>query len=168
LRIETERLVLVPLRPEDADEMFEVLGDSRLHGYIGGSPLGLAELRARYERLVAGDPERKNEWHNWIVRDKASGRAVGTMQATVPCTAARTSAEVAWVVGVAHQRRGIASEAARALVDFLVSDGVCTIEANIHPGHTASEAVARRAGLEPTSVEKNGETVWRRSVNNRK
>ena len=33
--IETARLRLAPLRPEDADEMAEVLGDERLHEFMG-------------------------------------------------------------------------------------------------------------------------------------
>ena len=36
--IGTERLMLTPLRVEDADELAEVLGDPRLHEFIGGGP----------------------------------------------------------------------------------------------------------------------------------
>ena len=36
--IVTERLLLIPLRPEDADEMVDVLADPRLHQFIGGHP----------------------------------------------------------------------------------------------------------------------------------
>jgi hypothetical protein len=50
----SERLILSPLRPEDADHMVDVLGDERLHEHIGGHPLTLDELRARYRELAAG------------------------------------------------------------------------------------------------------------------
>jgi RimJ/RimL family protein N-acetyltransferase len=51
--IVTERLLLVPLRPEDTDEMVDVLADPRRHQFIGGHPATLEELRARYARLTA-------------------------------------------------------------------------------------------------------------------
>jgi RimJ/RimL family protein N-acetyltransferase len=109
--IGTERLRLVPLTPGDADEMVEVLGDPRLHEFIGGHPATLAELRDRYAGLAAGPPpDRGEQWGNWIVRRRADQRAVGTVQATV--TAGGAAAEVAWVVGVPWQGQGIASEAA--------------------------------------------------------
>jgi RimJ/RimL family protein N-acetyltransferase len=81
--IGTERLVLTPLRVQDADEMAQVLDDERLHEFTGGSPESPAGLRARYERLLAGSPDPAVTWLNWIVRERAGGQAVGTVQATV-------------------------------------------------------------------------------------
>jgi hypothetical protein len=52
----TDRLTLLPLRVEHAEEMAAVLADPDLHAFIGGAPLGPQDLRARYERLVAGPP----------------------------------------------------------------------------------------------------------------
>src|SRR4029450_1580156 len=52
----TERLLLVPLRPEDADEMVDVLADPRLHQFIGGPPATLEEPRGRYDTLHPGPP----------------------------------------------------------------------------------------------------------------
>jgi hypothetical protein len=66
--IVTERLLLVPLRPEDADEMVDVLADPGLHQFIGGHPATLEELRARHATLTAGSPRLEEVWRNWIVR----------------------------------------------------------------------------------------------------
>lgn len=63
--IVTERLLLVPLRPEDADEMVDVLADPRLHQFIGGHPATLEELRARYATLTAGSPRLEEVWRNY-------------------------------------------------------------------------------------------------------
>lgn len=86
-----------------------------------------------------------------------SDRLVGYVQATV----ARDRATVAWVVGTPWQGRGIAGEAAVALVAWLRERGTTTIVATIHPDHSASSAVARRAGLTPTGGRVDGEVVWR-------
>jgi RimJ/RimL family protein N-acetyltransferase len=154
--IETERLVLLPLRAEHADELAAVLDDRGLHTFIGGSPLELPELRARYERLVAGSPDPTVAWHNWAIWLRREDCLVGTAQATVN----GLTAEIAWVVGTQWQGRGIASEAARAAVGWLERHDVRTVLAHIHPEHEASARVAAAAGLEPTEEQHDGETRW--------
>lgn len=156
--IRTPRLDLTPLRLEDADVMATVLADPALHGYIGGTPETPEELRVRYRRLVAGSPEPWISWLNWIVRLRDEGCATGFVQATVEGRS--LTAEVAWVVGTPGQRRGIAREAAVALVGRLGDLGVRTVVAHIHPEHRASAAVAAAAGLSATGVVEDGEVRW--------
>jgi RimJ/RimL family protein N-acetyltransferase len=159
----TPRLRLVPLRPDDADEMASVLGDDRLHEFIGGHPVTAAELRDRYTRLAAGALDPGETWLNWVVRGLEDLAAVGTVQATLTTRNGRRTAHVAWVIGVDFQGRGFASEAAEALVEWLWGEGVDDVVAHIHPDHRASALVALRAGLEATDEEFDGETVWRAS-----
>lgn len=158
--ITTRRLLLTPLRPEDAGQLAMVLDDARLHEFIGGSPASPAGLKARYRRLADGPKDPGEIWLNWIVRLHGAGEPVGTVQATVTRQDGRWAAAVAWVIGVPWQAAGYASEAAAALVSWLISQGAAVITASIHPGHHASAAVAARAGLAPTSREAEGERVW--------
>jgi RimJ/RimL family protein N-acetyltransferase len=155
----TARLDLLPLRVEHAEEMAAVLDDPALHTFIGGAPSTPAALRDRYEHLVAGSPDAAVSWHNWVLRLRDTGRLTGTVQATV--TDHGHTAEIAWVVGTAWQRRGIASEAAQGLVGWLRARGVRTVVAHIRPDHLASAAVARAAGLVPTEETQDGEVRWR-------
>ena len=159
--ISTERLVLTPLRQTDADAMVDVLGDERLHEFIGGHPASRAELRNRYGRLAAGAPDPEQVWLNWIVRRRADDAPIGTVQATVTRHRDGPAAEIAWVIGVPWQAQGFATEAALALVAWLRGQGATVITANIHPDHRASAAVAARAGLTATDEEIDGERVWR-------
>jgi len=158
--IGTDRLVLDPLRPADADAMVDLLGDERLHGYTGGRPADRAQLRRRYQRLAEGSGDPDEIWLNWIVREAAGRAPVGTVQATVVRVGGTASAEVAWVVGVPWQGRGYAGEAARALVHWLYRQGAARITANIHPDHHASARVAQRAGMAVTDRQVDGERVW--------
>ena len=159
--LQTARLDLVPLVPADAAEMVGVLADPSLYLFIGGQPPRRAELHDRYRRLAVGRSEDGSEaWHNWIVCLRPGRRAVGTVQATV--STARPEAEIAWVIGAPWQGNGYASEAALALVGWLEASGATSITALIHPDHGASEGVARRAGLLPTDLMRDGERVWRR------
>jgi RimJ/RimL family protein N-acetyltransferase len=159
--IETARLMLKPLCVDHADEMILVLGDQRLYSYTGGVAPGLDELRSRYARQVAGQSEDESRgWLNWIIRERETKLAVGTVQATLFVMQGSVSAELAWVVGVAHQGRAYATEASTAAVAWLRRRGVRTFSAHIHPGHQASEGVARHLGLVSTNAVRGGETRW--------
>ena len=157
------RLRLVPLTVADADEMVGVLSGAALYAFTGGAPPGLDELRARYAWQVAGrSPDGREEWRNWVLRLGPGGQAVGYVQATI--TGEEQCAEIAWVIGLEWQGRGYATEAARELFAWLDSRGVRVIRAHIHPGHAASAAVARRAGLAPTGLMEDGEQLWLRGA----
>jgi RimJ/RimL family protein N-acetyltransferase len=159
--IETARLTLEPLRVEHAAEMVEVLSAPALYEFTGGAPPSLERLRARYARQAVGrSPGGSQGWLNWAARERDSGIAVGTVQATLTTRDGCIQAELAWVIGAARQRRGYATEAAGAMVRWLRTHGANAIAAHIHPDHEASMGVARRLGLAPTTVIEDGETRW--------
>jgi len=160
--LQTERLVLAPLRVEDADVMVGVLADERMYEFTGGRPPTLDELTDRYRRLVVGrSADGTESWFNWIVRLTDGTGPVGVVQATVATDG--TTADVAWEIGVEWQGRGMASEAATAVVGWLASHRVGDVRALVHPDHVASARVAQRAGLSPTAAMEDGEVVWVRS-----
>jgi release factor glutamine methyltransferase len=160
--IETERLVLEPVRVEHADEMAAVLDDVRLHEFTGGRPSTRPELRERYARWLSHAG--LEGWLNWILRERRTGEAVGTFQVTLRVDSGRRVAELAWVVAVAYQGRGYAAEAGAAAVEWLRRNGTDMLIAHIHPSHEASMAVARRLGLQPTRITVDGEVRWRSIV----
>jgi RimJ/RimL family protein N-acetyltransferase len=165
--IVTDRLVLEPLKVEHADEMAGVLAAPELYTFIGGAPPTAPDLRARYRRMVAGPPAGQEVgWLNWVLRGRQDQRLTGTVQATIwqeqgdGGEGGYLRASVAWVVGAPWQGRGIATEAARALLGWLEEHGVTSIMATIHPANAASAAVAGRIGLVPTGDLVEDEIVW--------
>ncbi|MBC9718223.1 GNAT family N-acetyltransferase [Streptomyces sp. TRM66268-LWL] len=167
--LRTPRLRLLPVKPAYAAEMARVLGDPALHTFIGGAPESEQELRARYERWLAGSPDPQVTWCNWVVELVAQRRFVGAVQATVGPAPAHLQgyaddsriAEIAWTVGTPWQGRGIAREAACALVVALAQEPLDAVIAHVHPDHHASASVAAAAGLTVTDVVHDGEVMWR-------
>jgi RimJ/RimL family protein N-acetyltransferase len=167
-QLRTARLGLEPLRIDHADEMVLLLADRSLYAFYDDEPSPtLDDLRSRYERQSAGrSPDGTEVWHNWILRDLATGEVAGFVQATVRGRDGRVTAELAWVGGTAYQGRGYATEAAAAARDAITGPGsesgddAVVVLAHIAPGHLASETVARRLGLEPTHEVHDGETLW--------
>ena len=153
----TVRLVMEPLRVDHADEMVDVLADPALYEHTGGTPPAAPELQERYRRQVEGSGSEDELWFNWVARRLEDGVAVGFVQATVEGSVA----DVAWLIGTAHQRQGFATEAARAMLQRLASTGTTSFTAHIAPGHTSSQRVAQALGFERTEVvDDDGEHVW--------
>src|SRR4029077_18664873 len=98
-------------------------------------------LRARYGLWIAGPGAPAVSWCNWVIQLHVPRCLAGTVQATISADGDQPSAEVAWVVGKRWQGRGVATEAARAVVAWLQRQPVRTVVAHIHPRHQASAAV---------------------------
>lgn len=156
--ISTTRLKLTPMRESHARIMYPLLADASLHEYTGGIPPSSIEALAaiylvRESRMSRDGAEL---WLNWMIWHPRLQEAIGYTQATVY----PTHAEVAWVVGRLWQGQGFASEAAAAMVAWLLALGLSDIRACVHPQHTASRRVAQKAGLRLTDRIVDGEQVW--------
>ena len=158
---QTERLEVEPLSVAHAAELGPLLADPALHTFTGGAPLTGAALAARYARLAARrSPAGDQLWGNWVLRLRSTRAAVGTLQATLPAGGpAAGPAEIAWVIARPAQGQGYAKEAARSLAGRLRAAG-WPVTAYIHPGHLASQRVARAAGLGPSGDVRDGEIRW--------
>jgi RimJ/RimL family protein N-acetyltransferase len=160
-RLDGQRLILEPLRVDHAQEMVGVLDDQALHEFTGGKPATIDELRRLYERQTIGSSSDRTEtWLNWVLRRRDNGAAAGFVQATVTAADDGPQAEVAWVIGTAHQHLGFAREAAQLMVGRLREQGVTVIVAHVHPDHLASGAVAASIGLTRTGELFEGEIRW--------
>ena len=137
--------------------MVTVLADSSLYEFTGGEAPDLTRLEERYRRLVQGPADLVEIWLNWIARRHVDDRTVGFVQASVT----DDGADVAWLIGVEFQGQALATEAASAMLDWLVEHGVRRLIAHIHPFHVASQRVAQHIGLVLSDeVDDDGEELW--------
>lgn len=133
----TERLRLLLDSPEQVLARIEALSPSERAEV---SDAWLARLRA----VETADP--------WLlgfsITDQVSGAVIGGCGFKGPPDREGV-VEIAYWVGPAHQRRGYATEAARALIAFAFGSGlVRTVRAHTRPGNAASERVLVKCGLE--------------------
>ena len=141
--LETDRLVLEPLRVAHAERMFELLGDSALYRYLDDAPpSSLDQLRQRYARLQsAGSADQSQRWLNWIIVPKGEA-AAGFVQATV---VANRMAWVAWLLSRDCWGRGYAAEATRAMLAHLAaSHGVARCQATVEADNVRSIRLLKR------------------------
>jgi ribosomal-protein-alanine N-acetyltransferase len=150
-------VTLEPQIAAHAAALYAVISEPALYRYIDSkepeSEAALAERLARLESRVS--PDGTEHWLNWVVRT-ASGEIVGYVQATVTPD---HQAEIAYVFGLAHQRRGYAFAACAAMIAELgASYGVTQLTATLDPQNAASRALLEKlgftlAGEDPTAHE---------------
>jgi ribosomal-protein-alanine N-acetyltransferase len=141
----------VTLEPQvagHAAELFAVLDDAEVFRYIDAvyRPVSEDALRRRLARLESRkSPDGTEHWLNWVVRNGA-GIVVGYVQATVFPAG---TAEVAYVLGREHWRKGYGVAAVSAmLADLVETYGVTRALATLDPDNAASLALLTRMGFE--------------------
>jgi ribosomal-protein-alanine N-acetyltransferase len=143
----TQRLVLEPLARHHAQEMFEALSDRAIYRFIDEAPPASVEaLATRYARLESrrsGDG--REHWLNWVVREPASGNAVGFVQASVM---ENGTAFVAYVIAPPSQGKGYGREATAAMIEELERGyGAKLLRASVDARNAASIALAAALGF---------------------
>ncbi|MGH7516031.1 MAG: GNAT family N-acetyltransferase [Gemmatimonadales bacterium] len=152
LHLETERLRLLPLSPAAIDAL--LAGDgARLRELTGATfpapvrPPPLTEdLLPMVRERVAGDASQEG-WWSWVVVRKDTREAVGSVG-----FGGGPDAEGAVMVGYATypnvERRGYATEAAGALVDWALGhDDVVRVCASMPPDNAPAIRVAQKLGM---------------------
>ncbi len=166
--LETERFYLEPLSVDHAAKMVKVLADTVLYEFTGDKPPTYSELQRRYTVQCAGESKDGSQWWlNWVIKHKSTGSLTGFVQATVEDEKGNLTADIAWVVSPIFQGKGVATEAARAMVSWLRLHDVVSIIAFVHPEHHASISVAKKLGLLPTTTIEDGEVRWERFARTR-
>jgi RimJ/RimL family protein N-acetyltransferase len=158
VRLETDRLELIPLAERFADEMYDGLQSPQLYEYIAGSPPPNREwLRERYRHLETGrSPDSCELWLNWLLRERMTGRFVGHVQATVK---SRTTF-IAYLLFLQEWGAGYAREAvARMLLSLERDYGVKEFVATVHVGNQRSILLLERLGFTRRSFTKNAEII---------
>lgn len=169
----TPRLILRRLQAGDWKDLLEIVSDEETFRYMEGRPLGeeqvLGWLEAdRHVKLTTA-----NQPFYLGIQVQDGGQLVGyaMLSFTEP---QRLQAELQVIVGRGHQRKGLATEAAAALLSFCF-DGIALhrVTAHCDPRNLAAGRVGDKVGLRREGVFRqdhllNGEwadTAWYAMLN---
>lgn len=151
--IETERLQLILLRPDTLRALMS--GDpeaaSRAQG-LWFTDEWTASLDTDFLRVQLGHMEAHTEARAWCVRAvvrRTDGAVIGHAGFHGPPVAVGR-AEIGYTILPATRRRGYATEAARALVDWARAEGEQAVFASVAPSNAASLGVVRTVGFAQT------------------
>jgi RimJ/RimL family protein N-acetyltransferase len=142
--LKTERLLLVPLTKEQHFEATRRMnGDAELMQYIFGRAETEAETLKWLDSVASRWQSQGHGWWALMQGDNMVGAA--TLQRLAG--AADGPLEIGWRLQRDAQKKGFASEAARAIVEYARSIGVKEVVAVAHPDNRASHAVMERLGM---------------------
>jgi RimJ/RimL family protein N-acetyltransferase len=155
--ISSQRLLLVPLTPEVLAALMQrdrAAAEAALEASFPSSelvPLLMADVLDFFLDIAAGGPERA-VWGARAYITVATREIVGMGGFGGPPDT-RGIVAMGYSVFPEFQRQGYASEAARALTEWALTQlGVTSVQATISPHNVASERVAAYAGLHRTDA----------------
>ena len=144
MQLETERLILRPVDPErDLEPWTRTHSDEETVRYLGGEIMSKAKSW-RMMAAVVGHWQIRG-YGFFSVESKDTGAWVGHVGPWFP--EGWPGREIGWTIAREHWGKGLATEAARACLDYVFDTlGWKRVIHVILPGNEASIAVARKLG----------------------
>ncbi len=145
--LETKRLLLRRLLPEDLEPLFALYRDPEIRRYFPDGTLTRAETREELEWFLHGHPMHP-ELGLWATIHKDSGRFIGRCGLLPWTIEARYEVEVAYLLDREFWGQGLATEAATGIVRHgFETLGLPRLISLIDAENEASARVAIRVGM---------------------
>ena len=157
--ITTGRLELRPFRDQDAAELHEIFSDPETHTIGQGPFTSLAQTAAWISRRAETERQHGLVWY--AVRARADGQMLGNCGLFTGRTGS-AEPEIGYEIRRSCQGQGLATEAARAVLDDALASGISRVWATIRPRNTASLRVAAKIGMTPrhTTPDSRGPLIY--------
>jgi RimJ/RimL family protein N-acetyltransferase len=145
--IETERLRLRPLRPEDGAALLRYRSDPEVCRYQAWEPSGAAEVDEFIARMSTLEPDTPETWFQLAICSRDTGRLVG--DCGLHFRVGRDhEAEIGISLAPEFHGRGYATEALEAVLGYLFGTlGKHRVIASVDPRNHASLRLMERIGL---------------------
>lgn len=151
-RIETERLILRRYNESDIDAFFEILHDDRLHKYIPFPDL-TKEEELEYIGKCMNEVE-DSKYEKWAIIVKKNNETIGNISVNT-VNKKHNYCNVGYVIRYDYWGNGYASEALKAVSDYLLDSGYYLVECSCNELNTQSSKTMIKAGFEKDGYIKN-------------
>ena len=150
--IQTSRLLLTPLMGAHADAAFGPMQDDAIYEWISmNKPRTVETLRANWTRLEARmSTDGDNAWPVWAITTRSDGALVGEVDAVVDDNHVCTN--LGYYLFPGFWGQGFATEAVKAVADYLIHRGIHRLVATVTVGNLASAQVLKKAGFSFTRI----------------
>lgn len=160
MMIKTERLILRPMRAEDADPLLRVFGDPLVMASFGADPFDRIRMRAWVQRNL--DHQDQHGYGLFTVILKQSGEVIGDCGLEHMEVAGVPAAELGYDLQSDVWNQGLATEAAIAARDHAFSTlRLPRLVSLIRQGNIASRRVAEKIGMHHLEdIDRSGHPYW--------
>lgn len=155
----TPRLILRALQPSDLDDLYEYASDPEIDHYVPWEHYkNIEEARENLNEFLA-DYEQHGMGARGI-EHRTDQKLIGIINFSCPHPINRR-VEVGYTISRAYWGQGLATEAAKALIEFgFEKMNLARIEAVVMPEHLASARVLEKSGMQFEGALHNYQ-VWR-------
>src|SRR3990172_9240505 len=145
--IRTARLLIRPMRREDAGALWQRRNDPEVARYQNWiTPYPREKVDAWMETVTAMDGPRNEDWWMATIAALDSDLPIGDL--ALHLTWESRTAEIGYTLAANQWGKGYAVEAASALVEYLFATlGVTRVLGMVHPDNRASAMVLERVGM---------------------
>ena len=143
-KLETERLILRRYNESDIDAFYEILHDDRLHKYILFPDLTV-EQELEYIKNCMKDVE-TDKCEKWAIVLKENNETLGNISVNT-VVKNHNYCDVGYVIRYDYWGKGYASEALRAVSDYLLDSGYYLVECTCNELNKQSSRVMENAGF---------------------
>lgn len=152
--LETNRLILRHLEPNDLNSLFALYSDPEVRQYFPEDTLTYEETKGELEWFLNGHPDHP-QLGLWATIHKATNQFIGRCGLLPWTIGERSEVEVAYMLAKEYWGQGLGTEAAQAIAHYAfdqlqLSRLICLIDRE----NMASHKVARKIGM---TFEKEGE-----------
>jgi [ribosomal protein S5]-alanine N-acetyltransferase len=159
MRLETDRLLLRPLRSEDVESLVSLWSDPQVTRFLGG-PRDDERVRTILHEELAEPP--LGPLGQWPVVQKASGEFVGDCGLIPKEIEGREEVELVYILASSAWGKGYATEIGAALLSFAIEElQQKRVVSLIDVENLASTCVAKKLGMHREAMVKRPDGVER-------
>jgi ribosomal-protein-alanine N-acetyltransferase len=145
--LETERLILRHLEPNDLDSLYMLYSDPEIRRYFPDGTLSYEETKEELEWFLHGHPEHP-ELGLWATIHKETDQLIGRCGLLPWTIDGRFEVEVAYMIAKPYWRQGLGTEAARGIMTYgFETLGLTRLICLIDKDNRASIGVAENMGM---------------------
>ncbi len=145
--LETDRLILRHLVPDDLDRLFALYSDPEIRRYFPDGTLTYEETKEELEWFLNGHPKHP-ELGLWATIHKESGQLIGRCGLLPWTIEGKYEVEVAYMIAKEYWGQGLGPEAAGAILQYGFGQlGLSRLICMIDPSNKASRRVAEKIGM---------------------
>ena len=144
--LETKRLLLRPVKPEDKSDVFEYRSDAEANKYQGWIPKTIEDVEIFISKIAKKFNEPKS-WFQFVIIEKDSQRILGDIGVHF-FDNENKQVEIGCTLNKIFQNKGFATEAVKEVIDYLFKElNKHRIIASIDPNNKSSIRLVERIGF---------------------
>ena len=144
--LETDRLIIRPIKPEDKNEIFEYRSDTENNKYQGWIPKTTDEVET-FIRKISKQIDKPGTWFQFVLIEKETQKIIGDIGIHF-FDRENKQVEIGCTLNKIFQSKGYATESVKRVIDYLFKElNKHRIIASIDPHNKKSIRLVERIGF---------------------